>query len=171
MKQIDAERQAFREAPGVQPRPPSPQIAPQPQAYFPVEEVYVPSTPAYNNVMRMDSSDDPDVWRPPTREAPFQYGSRRPTKAGQMAAAAQAKRMAVYARGAADRGVGPQVGRGSKLATTGVLPRGTGVGAAGVGAGVKGMSNVGGQPARKSTGRSTPSKRDSLVYIFKTLAC
>lgn len=168
VKQIDAERQAFRDAPGAQPRPASPQLpAPsqqQSQPYFPVEEIYVPHVASHNNGSRMGSEpmDDPDVWRPPARDAPMQYGSRRPTKAGQMAAAAQAKRMASYARGGGDKSATPQIGRSisTKMATTGPSAKGIGASA---GMGVKGTSSVGGAVARKSTGRSTPNKRESLV--------
>ncbi|CAK9229323.1 unnamed protein product [Sphagnum jensenii] len=163
VRQIDAERQAFKEAPGAQPRPSSPRIVRQ--SHFPVDEVYLPSStaPAYPSVIKIDS-DDPDVWRPPNRDAPMQYGSRRPTKAGQMAAAAQAKRMAAYARGAGDRGVGSggAVGKVSKPVVSGPVTKGAGA-AASVGGTSKGTSSIGGgQAPRKSNARSTPTKRDSL---------
>ena len=50
--------------------------------------------------------DDPDVWRPPRDNVPIQFASRRPTKAGQIAAAAQARRMAAYSRTVEVRGLG-----------------------------------------------------------------
>ncbi len=170
VRQIDAERQAFKEAPGAQPRPSSPRI--MRQSHFPVDEVYLPSStaPAYPSVIKIDS-DDPDVWRPPNRDAPMQYGSRRPTKAGQMAAAAQAKRMAAYARGAGDRGVGSggAVGKVSKPVVSGPVTKGAGA-AASVGGTSKGTSSIGGgQAPRKSNARSTPTKRDSLVRVFLSL--
>lgn len=169
VKQIDAERQAFRDAPGTtRPiRPSSPQIsvaAPAANPYFPVEEIYVSQPPSSKfDSSRSDPIDDPDVWRPPSRDIPSQYGTRRPTKAGQMAAAAQAKRMAAYARGAGDRTSTSTavVGRGNKVATTGPSSKGIGAGP-GTATGMKGSSLTGNTGPRKSTGRSTPSKRESL---------
>lgn len=168
VKQIDAERQAFREAPGTtHPRPSSPKItiAAPSNPYFPVEEIYVPHQSS--NDSRSDTFDDPDVWRPPARvEIPSQYGSRRPTRAGQLAAAAQAKRMAAYARGAGGEKAAPTVGRGNKVTPS------TGSSKSGIGAG-PGMGNTAGKSssslsgntgARKTTNaRSTPSKRESMV--------
>lgn len=174
VKQIDTERQAFRDAPGSYPRPSSPKItvsAPplrhtqerhreEREPFFPVEEIYVSHPPNRSDSSRSDPNDDPDVWRPPSRDIPSQYGTRRPTKAGQMAAAAQAKRMAAYARGAGDR-TASQVGRGNKVtpsASSKTIGQGAGMGA-------KGSSVSGTTVPRKSTsstGRSTPSKRESL---------
>lgn len=159
VKQIDAERQAFREAPGTapHPRPSSPQItvAAPSNPYFPVEEIYVPHQSS--NDSRSDAFDDPDVWRPPTRvDVPSQYGSRRPTRAGQLAAAAQAKRMASYARGAGGEKAAPTVGRGNKVTpSTGASKSGIGAG----GTGTKGSTLTGNTGPRKTTNaRSTPSK-------------
>ncbi|KAG0566220.1 hypothetical protein M758_7G043600 [Ceratodon purpureus] len=171
VKQIDAERQAFRETPGTtRPiRPSSPQItvaAPATNPYFPVEEIYVSQPPSnrFDN-SRSDPMDDPDVWRPPSRDIPSQYGTRRPTKAGQMAAAAQAKRMAAYARGAGDKTSTSTstaiVGRSNKVTSTGPSSKSMGPGP-GMSSGVKGSSLTGNTGPRKSTGRSTPSKRESL---------
>ena len=176
VKQIDAERQAFRDAPGTtRPiRPSSPQIsvaAPAANPYFPVEEIYVSQPPSSKfDSSRSDPIDDPDVWRPPSRDIPSQYGTRRPTKAGQMAAAAQAKRMAAFARGAGDRTSTSTavVGRGNKVATTGPSSKGIGAGP-GTATGVKGSSLTGNTGPRKSTGRSTPSKRESLVWLHLAL--
>ena len=178
VKQIDAERQAFRETPGTtRPiRPSSPQItvaAPATNPYFPVEEIYVSQPPSnrFDN-SRSDPMDDPDVWRPPSRDIPSQYGTRRPTKAGQMAAAAQAKRMAAYARGAGDKTSTSTstaiVGRSNKVTSTGPSSKSMGPGP-GMSSGVKGSSLTGNTGPRKSTGRSTPSKRESLVRFHLAL--
>ncbi|KAG0603213.1 hypothetical protein M758_10G075600 [Ceratodon purpureus] len=164
VKQIDAERQAFREAPGTHPRPSSPQItiAAPSNPFFPVEEGYVPHESS--NDSRLDPIDDPDVWRPPSArvDIPSQYGSRRPTRAGQLAAAAAAKRMAAYARGAGGDKATSQVGRGNKMNPTGPSSKGIGAGP-GMGTGAKGPSLAGNTVPRKPSlnmGRSTPSKRD-----------
>lgn len=145
------------------PRPSSPQItvAAPSNPYFPVEEIYVPHQSS--NDSRSDAFDDPDVWRPPTRvDVPSQYGSRRPTRAGQLAAAAQAKRMASYARGAGGEKAAPTVGRGNKVTpSTGASKSGIGAG----GTGTKGSTLTGNTGPRKTTNaRSTPSKgRESTV--------
>lgn len=100
MRQIDAERQAFKEIPGFQFATKLPFLLPQ--ACCPtVEEIYLPATP-FSPAIHIDSSEDP--------EGCVQYASRRPTKAGQLAAAAQARRMAAYARGVEVRGMGFGVG-------------------------------------------------------------
>jgi hypothetical protein len=87
-----------------------------------------------------------------------------------MAAAAQAKRMAAYARGAGDRGVGSggAAGKVSKPVVSGPVTKGVGA-AASVGGTSKGTSSIGGQAPRKSNARSTPTKRDSLVRVFLSL--
>lgn len=142
-------------------RPSSPKItvAAPSNPYFPVEEIYVPHQSS--NDSRSDNYDDPDVWRPPSRvEIPSQYGSRRPTRAGQLAAAAQAKRMASYARGAGGEKPAPAVGRGNKVTPSTSAPK-SGIGA---GTGTKGSSLTGNTgPRKNTTARSAPSKRESMV--------
>ncbi|KAH7433831.1 hypothetical protein KP509_07G088300 [Ceratopteris richardii] len=75
-KQLDAERQTFKDGLGAF-RPVSPRISSKSSMFTPVDEF-------------SDSSgvhDDPDVWRAPGRDPQQQFGSRRPTKAGQINAA------------------------------------------------------------------------------------
>ncbi|OAE27556.1 hypothetical protein AXG93_2779s1040 [Marchantia polymorpha subsp. ruderalis] len=154
VKHIDAERQGFKEAPGATPRPGSPFLPPK---SYPSVDEYGSYPPVGG---RDDGFEDPDVWRPPTREAPLQYGSRRPTRAGQLAAAAQAKKMAQdgervspWVRGKVE----PKgVVKGTKISSSG--PAGKGPSATGTGAGRPASKET----ARKSSGRSTPSKRESM---------
>ncbi|KAG6545358.1 hypothetical protein Mapa_013207 [Marchantia paleacea] len=154
VKHIDAERQGFKEAPGATPRPGSPFLPPK---SYPSVDEYAPYPPVGGG---HDGFEDPDVWRPPTREAPLQYGSRRPTRAGQLAAAAQAKKMAQdgervspWVRGKVE----PKgVVKGTKNSSSG--PVGKGSSATGTGAGRTASKET----ARKSSGRSTPSKRESM---------
>lgn len=157
VKHIDAERQGFKEAPGAPPRPGSPFVTPK--SYFPVDE-YSPYPPGGGGP---DMFEDPDVWRPPTREAPLQYGSRRPTRAGQLAAAAQAKKMAQegekvspWVRGKVGES---KVVKGTKsTSSSGTLGKASST----TGTGRTATKET----ARKSSGRSTPSKRESMV-MFK----
>lgn len=144
------------------PRPSSPQItAAAREPFFSVEDVYVPHQSS--NDSRSDAFDDPDVWRPPSRvEIPSQYGRRRPTRAGQLAAAVQAKRMASYARGAGGEkpATAPTLGRGNKV-TPG--PAKTGIGAATAGKSTSVTGNTG--PRKPSNTRSVPNKRESMVSL------
>nr|XP_024396175.1 katanin p60 ATPase-containing subunit A1-like isoform X2 [Physcomitrium patens] len=172
--EIDAERQAFKDAPGSHPRPSSPPIAvaassirhaqeryrEERDTFFPVEEIFVSHPPSRTDNSRSDPLDDPDVWRPPSRDILPQYGTRRPTKAGQMAAASQAKRMAAYARGAGDK-ASTQVGRGNKVITT-ASSKSFGAGAGAVSKGSSLPGNTGPRKSTSMTGRSTSTKREAL---------
>ncbi|GLJ44209.1 hypothetical protein SUGI_0923070 [Cryptomeria japonica] len=147
IKQLDAERQAFKEATGTA-KPSSPSLPSKPYMFQPVEE--------YSSFS--SSFDDPDVWRPPSRDPQQQYGSRRPTRAGQMSAA-QSRKDASWARGSTRggdvKGIGTGLNRGAKGNAAGTS------GKAGVGG--RGIGNSGQQGKKgAAAGRSTPNKRDSL---------
>ncbi|GMH17671.1 hypothetical protein Nepgr_019512 [Nepenthes gracilis] len=71
VKQLDAERRSLKETP-VGRRPPSPPISAQSSFVFQPLDEYPTSSGA--------SMDDPDVWRPPSRET----SSRRPARTGQV---------------------------------------------------------------------------------------
>lgn len=145
IKQLDAERSAFKEVPGTV-RPTSPGLSSKAFMFQPVEEY------SYSG----GNMDDPDVWRPPNRDAQQQYGSRRPTRAGQMAA--QSRKDASWSRSSSRgdmKGIGTGVGRGSKgnaASTSGrAVPGGR-------------SSGSSGQQGKKgaTANKSTPNKRDSL---------
>ncbi|PKI62050.1 hypothetical protein CRG98_017423, partial [Punica granatum] len=71
VKQLDAERRAFKEIPGGR-RPSSPPINAKSSFVFQPLDEYPTSSGA--------PMDDPDVWRPPSRDT----ASRRPARAGQV---------------------------------------------------------------------------------------
>ena len=76
VKQLDAERRAFKEAPTGRSRPSSPPINSTKSSSFvfqPLDEYPTSSSSSGAPI------DDPDVWRPPTRDVT----SRRPARAGQ----------------------------------------------------------------------------------------
>ncbi|KAH7422894.1 hypothetical protein KP509_12G030900 [Ceratopteris richardii] len=125
VKQLDAERQAFKDGSGV---------------FRPIDE--------FSNANGV--SDDPDVWRAPSRDPQPQYGSRRPTKAGQM--------------NATRRGIQDSDGRGPSYSRRG--------GASVSGRGSKNMSGPSSRPGsrggnstaqggKKASGK-TPGKKDSV---------
>ncbi|CAM6090201.1 unnamed protein product [Calypogeia fissa] len=157
VKHIDAERQGFKEAPGATPRPGSPFVAPK--SYLPIDE-YSPYPVGHGG--NDGFGDDPDVWRPPTRDAPMQYGSRRPTRAGQLAAAAQARKMAQDGEKAApwvrgrEVGLKSGAGKGSKSVSSSTVTKGS------CGTTQGGSRAAPKEAARKSSGRSTPNKRESV---------
>ncbi|MCO5591039.1 hypothetical protein L7F22_045015 [Adiantum nelumboides] len=139
VKQLDAERQAFKDGSGAF-RPVSPHISSKPYMFTPVDEfAHSPGI-----------SDDPDVWRAPGRDPQQQYGSRRPTKAGQMNAGRRGvqdgdNRGPSWSR----RGGTAASGRGSKT-TSGPSTRPS-----------SRVGNSNAQGGKKSSGK-TPGKRDSL---------
>eukprot|EP00252_Welwitschia_mirabilis_P004615 TRINITY_DN14922_c0_g1_i1.p1 TRINITY_DN14922_c0_g1~~TRINITY_DN14922_c0_g1_i1.p1 ORF type:complete len:528 (+),score=134.56 TRINITY_DN14922_c0_g1_i1:269-1852(+) len=139
VKQLNAERQGFSEAPGTI-RSTSPGVPSKSFMFQPVEEY---------SCFSSSNTDDPDVWRPPSREAHQQYGSRRPTKAGQIASQ---RKDASWSRGSSkgDNKYSGPPGRNSKGAVSGR-------------AGAGGRSSNNTTQGRKSTGsRTTPNKRDSM---------
>lgn len=76
VKQLDAERRAFKEAPTGRSRPSSPPINSTKSSSF----VFQPLDEYPNSSSSSGAPiDDPDVWRPPTRDV----ASRRPARAGQ----------------------------------------------------------------------------------------
>ncbi|KAH9298031.1 hypothetical protein KI387_029713, partial [Taxus chinensis] len=147
IKQLDAERQVFKDLPGTT-RSSSPGLPSKSSMFQPVEEYS-----SYSG-----SFDDPDVWRPPSRDPQQQYGSRRPTRAGQMAAA-QNRKDTSWTRGSSRagdvKGIGSAVSRGAKGNAASTSGR---AGIAGRATGNSGQQGKKGAAA----GRSTPNKRDSL---------
>lgn len=138
VKQLDAERRSFKEIPGSK-RSSSPPIQTKSGGFVfqPLDE-YPTSTGA--------PMDDPDVWRPPSRDM---QGSRRPTRAGQVGVR-KSSQDATWARGSTRAGT---VGRGAKSNVSSKT-----------GGGVR-ASTASGLPSKKGTssGKSNSNKTDSLV--------
>ncbi|KAK9229237.1 hypothetical protein WN944_022196 [Citrus x changshan-huyou] len=125
VKQLDAERRAFKEVPGSR-RTSSPPISAKSSFVFQPLDEYPTSSGA--------PMDDPDVWRPPSRDT----SSRRPTRAGQVGMR-KSPQDGAWARGATNRtgtssrggkAAGPSRGNtGVRASTTG--KKGTGSGKSG----------------------------------------
>ncbi|KAL2927165.1 Katanin p60 ATPase-containing subunit A1 [Bienertia sinuspersici] len=96
VKQLDAERRSFKDAP-VGRRPASPPISTKSSFVFQPLDEYPTSSAA--------SMDDPDVWRPPSRDS-----SRRPTRSGQ-AGMRKSNQDGAWSRGPTKPGT---TGRGAK---------------------------------------------------------
>lgn len=101
VKQLDAERKSFKDAP-VGRRPPSPPISTKSSFVFQPLDEYPTSSSG--------PMDDPDVWRPPSRDT-----NRRAARPGQ-AAARKSSQDGAWARGPAKPGV---TGRGTKASGSG----------------------------------------------------
>ncbi|XP_059640972.1 katanin p60 ATPase-containing subunit A1 [Cornus florida] len=97
VKQLDAEKRAFKDIP-LGRRPPSPPISTKSSFVFQPLDEYPTSSGA--------SMDDPDVWRPPSRDAT----GRRPTRAGQVGMR-KSSQDATWPRGSTRAGT---TGRGAK---------------------------------------------------------
>lgn len=97
VKQLDAELRAFKDNPGTR-RSSSPPIQAKSFVFQPLDEYPTTSDPP---------SDDPDVWRPPSRDT---YGSRRSTRAGQ-AGMRKSSQDSTWARSSSKPGT---TGRGAK---------------------------------------------------------
>lgn len=106
VKQLDAERRSFKDAP-VGRRPPSPPISTKSSFVFQPLDEYPTSSSG--------PMDDPDVWRPPSRDT-----SRRSTRSGP-AGMRKSTQDGAWARGPAKPGT---TGRGTK--TSGPAKSGTG---------------------------------------------
>lgn len=131
VKQLDAERKAFKETSGGR-RPSSPPIHAKSSFVFQPLDEYPTSSGG--------PMDDPDVWRPPSRDTT----NRRPTRAGQGGTRRSAQDGA-WARGSNTR--------------TGTASRGGK--AAGSGRGNTGVRSS--TTGKKSTGSGKSSKGDSAV--------
>ncbi|CAI9114069.1 OLC1v1014688C1 [Oldenlandia corymbosa var. corymbosa] len=131
VKQLDAEKRSFKEDP-VGRRPKSPPIQTKSSYVFSTSDDYPTSS---------GGSDDPDVWRPPSRDS-----SRRPARSGQVGTR-KSPQDGAWARGATRTGT---PGRGAKA-----------------GASNKSNSGVRGSSASKKgastgTGTGKPGKADSV---------
>lgn len=129
VKQLDAEKRSFKEAP-VGRRPNSPPISAKSSFVFQPLDEYPTSSGA--------PMDDPDVWRPPSRDT-----SRRPTRAGQVGTR-KSPQDGTWARGSTRAGT---TGRGAK-------------------AGASSKSNTGVRAStagKKGTGTGKAGKADSVV--------
>lgn len=100
VKQLDAELRSFKELPGTR-RTSSPPIPAKSFVFQPLDEYPAPSGPPL---------DDPDVWRPPSRD----QQNRRPTRSGQ-AGVRRSSQDATWARGSSRAGT---AGRGAKSSTS-----------------------------------------------------
>ncbi|KAJ1429092.1 Vps4 oligomerization, C-terminal [Sesbania bispinosa] len=101
VKQLDAERRAFKDNP-VGRRPSSPPISTKSSFVFQPLDEYPTSSSG--------PIDDPDVWRPPSRDT----SSRRPTRPGQMGTR-KSPQDGAWARGSTRTGT---TGRGAKAGAT-----------------------------------------------------
>ncbi|KAI9110362.1 hypothetical protein K1719_018804 [Acacia pycnantha] len=101
VKQLDAERRAFKETPSGR-RPPSPPISTKSSFVFQPLDEYPTSSSG--------PMDDPDVWRPPSRD----NSSRRPTRSGQVGTR-KSPQDGSWARGSTRTGT---TGRGAKSGAT-----------------------------------------------------
>ncbi|KAJ0985621.1 hypothetical protein J5N97_003977 [Dioscorea zingiberensis] len=117
VKQLDAELRAFKELPGSR-RSSSPPIPAKSFVFQPLDE-YPTSSGA--------PLDDPDVWRPPSRDT----GSRRSTRAGP-AGMRKSSQDATWARGASRAGIG--TGTPSRTAKSGAARGGRASSSSGLGA-------------------------------------
>ncbi|KAJ8637699.1 hypothetical protein MRB53_011966 [Persea americana] len=140
IKQLDAERRSFKEIPGSR-RAASPPISSKSGGFVfqPLDEYPTSS---------VTSADDPDVWRPPSRDPQQQYANRRSTRTGQ-AGVRKSSQDATWARGSARPGT---AGRGAKSNA----PSRTN-------SGVR-ASTASGLPTKKgnASAKSNSSKTDSL---------
>ncbi|KAK4766833.1 hypothetical protein SAY87_008475 [Trapa incisa] len=129
VKQLDAERRTFKETPGGR-RPSSPPISTKSSFVFQPLDEY----PTSSGV----SMDDPDVWRPPSRDT----SSRRPARAGQVGMR-KSPQDGAWARGSTRTSTTTRGGKssGSNRSSTGVR-----------------SSTVG----KKGTGSSKTGKSDSM---------
>ncbi|XP_042484277.1 katanin p60 ATPase-containing subunit A1 [Macadamia integrifolia] len=134
VKQLDAERRAFKEIPGTR-RSSSPPINVKSSFVFQPLDEFPTSSGA--------PMDDPDVWRPPTRDT----ASRRPTRAGQVGMR-KSPQDATWARGASTKA--GTSGRGAKTSSS-----------TRTGSGVRASTASG--PGRKgnASGKSNSSKTES----------
>ncbi|KAG5537617.1 hypothetical protein RHGRI_024909 [Rhododendron griersonianum] len=133
VKQLDAERRAFKEIP-LGRRPPSPPISAKSSFVFQPLDEYPTSSGA--------PMDDPDVWRPPSRD----NTSRRPTRAGQ-AGTRKSPQDGAWARGSTKSGT---TGRGAKSGNPSRSNTGVRVSAAG----------------KKGTGSGKSGKEDALSKCY-----
>ncbi|KAG5137230.1 hypothetical protein JHK82_021961 [Glycine max] len=113
VKQLDAERRAFKDNP-IGRRPSSPPISVKSSSSF----VFQPLDEYPTSSSGPGPVDDPDVWRPPSRDTT----SRRPARPGQVGARKSAQDGA-WARGATART--GAAGRGAKAGATGRVNSGT----------------------------------------------
>jgi katanin p60 ATPase-containing subunit A1 len=135
VKELDAERRALKEAPASR-RVASPPIHPKSSFLFqPLDEYPSPSAAPI---------DDPDVWRPPSRDT----ASRRPARSAQ-AGIRKSPQDGVWARGASTRT--STTGRGAKTGGSGR-----------VNSGVR-ASTTGKRGTSTSTVTGKPGKGDSAV--------
>lgn len=119
VKQLDAELRAFKELPGSR-RSSSPPIPAKSFVFQPLDE-YPTSSGA--------PLDDPDVWRPPSRDS----GSRRSTRAGPPGMR-KSSQDATWARGASRAGTGTGTGTPSRTVKSGTTRGGRTPSSSGVGA-------------------------------------
>lgn len=138
VKQLDAERRAFKETPGGR-RPASPPINTKSSFVFQPLDEYPTSSGA--------PMDDPDVWRPPSRDT----SSRRSTRAGQVGMR-KSPQDGTWARGSTRTSTTARGGKaaGSSKSSTGVR-----------------ASTAG----KKGTGSSKTGKTDSTVSLKEQCSC
>ena len=140
VKQLDAEKRSFKEVP-VGRRPNSPPISTKSSFVFQPLDEYPTSSGA--------PMDDPDVWRPPSRDT-----SRRPARAGQVGAR-KSPQDGTWARGSTRAGT---TGRGG-------MAGGSSKSNAGVRASTAGKKGTG---TGTGTGTGKAGKAESVVGFVDT---
>jgi len=137
VKQLDADRRAFKEAPAAR-RVASPPIHAKSSFVFQPLDEYPTSSAA--------PIDDPDVWRPPSRDTT----SRRPTRASQVGLR-KSPQDGAWARGASTRT--GTTGRGAKTAAS-----------SRVNSGVRASTT-----GKKGTGTGKSGRGDSAVSCLRSM--
>ncbi|KAL9238628.1 hypothetical protein vseg_013024 [Gypsophila vaccaria] len=120
VKQLETERKSFKDTP-VGRRPPSPPISTKSSFVFQPMDEYPTSS--------ANPMDDPDVWRPPSRDT-----NRRSTRSGQVGMR-KSPQDGAWARGAAKPGPAGRGAKASSSSKSGPLPRTSGSGRKGTGSG------------------------------------
>jgi len=154
VKQLDAERRAFKDNP-IGRRPSSPPISVKSSSSF----VFQPLDEYPTSSSGPGPVDDPDVWRPPSRDTT----SRRPARPGQVGARKSAQDGA-WARGATART--GAAGRGAKAGATGRVNSGT---RASTTTGKKGGAASSGKASKTDTAAAAVTVSfsfDETVWLF-----
>lgn len=148
VKQLDGERRAFKDASAGR-RPASPPIHAKSSFVFQPLDEYPTSSGA--------PIDDPDVWRPPSRDA----SGRRPARAGQVGMR-KSSQDGAWARGGTTRT--GTTGRGGKAT-------GTGRGTSGVRSSTAGKKGTGSGKSSKSDSAVSPLLLSIIGFCVILLSC
>jgi katanin p60 ATPase-containing subunit A1 len=156
VKQLDAERKSFKESRSGR-RPSSPPISTKSSFVFQPLDEYPTSSNA--------SMDDPDIWRPPSRDT----NNRRSARAGQ-AGMRKSPQDATWARGATTRNApatrgAPKAGGGSARSNTGVRASTTARKGTGTGKGKSDSVNGDGEDGKSKRGQYEGPDQDLAAML------